>query len=101
MVNSPEAIIGRTETIHCITRNASLPITYILFLNKTTVESRTVSEEKGAKFKVTIYNETRLGHYKCKANNSQTGPTYSQNFTFILQGEERVTHHCGAGVRGH
>ncbi|XP_073435885.1 allergin-1-like isoform X1 [Dendrobates tinctorius] len=78
-------MIGHTETIHCVCRNGSLPITYMLFINQTTVGKRTVSGEREAAFNVTIYNDTRLGSYKCKANNSQQCSPYSAGFSFTLQ----------------
>ncbi|XP_044130755.1 allergin-1-like isoform X1 [Bufo gargarizans] len=101
-VNSPNVMTGHTKTIHCISRNVSLPITYTLFINKRfvekrtvpeergatsniTVEQRTVPEQRGATFNVTIYNETSLGPYKCKANNSLMQPVYSKELTFTLQ----------------
>ncbi|XP_040293343.1 allergin-1 isoform X2 [Bufo bufo] len=104
-VKSPNVMTGHTKTIHCISRNGSLPITYTLFINKTfvekrtvpeergatsnvTVEERTVQEERGATFNVTIYNETSLGPYKCKANNSLMIPVYSEELTFTLQVEK-------------
>ncbi|XP_069605246.1 allergin-1-like isoform X2 [Ranitomeya imitator] len=82
---SAYTMIGHTETIHCVCRNESLPITYMLFINQTTVGKRTVSEEREAAFNVTIYNDTRLGPYKCKANNSLKCSPYSMGFSFILQ----------------
>ncbi|KAM4034107.1 allergin-1 isoform 2-T2 [Anomaloglossus baeobatrachus] len=82
-------MIGETETIHCVCRNGSLPITYTLFLNQTTVDKKTATKERGSTFTVTIYNETRLGQYKCKANNSLKYTSYSAGFTYILQ--ERVS----------
>ncbi|XP_071968908.1 allergin-1 [Engystomops pustulosus] len=88
-VQSPITTIGRTETIHCLSRNASLPITYILFINKTMVAKEEVSQEGGADFSITIYNETRLGPYKCKAVNNGTNGTYSEERTFILREEKK------------
>ncbi|KAM4030404.1 Fc receptor-like protein 5 [Anomaloglossus baeobatrachus] len=84
-VESPYTMIGQTETIHCVCRNGSLPITYTLFLNQTAVDKKTATKERGATFTVTIYNETRLGPYKCKGNNSLTYIPYSAGFTFIPQ----------------
>ncbi|KAM3922039.1 allergin-1-like [Leptodactylus fuscus] len=84
-VNCPNAIIGHIKTIQCMSMNGSLPITYTLFLNKTIIEKRTVTKERRAAFNVTIYNETRLGSYKCKAKNSLTDASYSQGFIFTLQ----------------
>ncbi|XP_077113958.1 allergin-1 [Ranitomeya variabilis] len=78
-------MIGHTETIHCVCRNESLPITYMLFINQTTVGKSTVSEEREATFNVTVYDDTRLGPYKCKANNSLKCSPYSMGFSFILQ----------------
>ncbi|XP_069808881.1 allergin-1 isoform X2 [Dendropsophus ebraccatus] len=78
-------MIGHTETINCIYNTTDLSITYILLLNETTVEKRTMSENREASFNVTIYNETRLGPYKCKVNDSLLSPVYSQELTFTLQ----------------
>ncbi|KAM3922043.1 uncharacterized protein RB166_011345 [Leptodactylus fuscus] len=72
-------VIGKVETIRCIS-NGSLPINYTLFINQVMVASKTATEEKGATFNVTIYNHTRLGPYKCKANK-----LYSKALTFTLQ----------------
>ncbi|XP_072270205.1 allergin-1 isoform X1 [Pyxicephalus adspersus] len=81
---SPNVTIGHTMTIRCLIRNASLPITFILFHNKTTKGKKTVTEEGEATFNVTIYNLTNLGPYQCKANKS-TSNAYSKTFTFTLQ----------------
>ncbi|XP_075701371.1 allergin-1 [Rhinoderma darwinii] len=82
--SSPSTKIGCRETITCISRNASLPVTYILFLNNITVEKRMVSTEREVAFNVTIYNRTSLGPYKCRANNSVT-TKYSDAFTYTLK----------------
>ncbi|XP_073516414.1 Fc receptor-like protein 5 isoform X2 [Phyllobates terribilis] len=84
---SLNTIVGHTERIHCTAGNGSLPITYTLTLNEVTLDKRTVSEDRGAAFDVTIYDETRLGPYKCKANNSLKYSPYSAGFSFILQGQ--------------
>ncbi|XP_069611710.1 allergin-1-like isoform X1 [Ranitomeya imitator] len=92
MVISVDTMIGDIETIHCVCRSGSLPITYTLFLNQTTVGKRTVSKEREAAFNVTIYDDTRLGPYKCKANNSLKYSPYSAGFSFILQEKLSIPH---------
>ncbi|XP_073516417.1 Fc receptor-like protein 3 isoform X2 [Phyllobates terribilis] len=84
-VKSLYTMIGDTETIQCVCRKGSLPITYTLFLNQTTVGKRTVTQERGAAFNVTIHDAKSLGPYKCKANNSLKYSPYSAGFSFILQ----------------
>ncbi|XP_063819270.1 allergin-1 [Pseudophryne corroboree] len=81
--NSTE--IGNTETITCFSRNGSLPINYTLFHNERSKGTVTVSKKTGATFNITIYNETSLGSYKCKANYGVPNSTYSKEFTFTLQ----------------
>ncbi|XP_073435887.1 allergin-1-like [Dendrobates tinctorius] len=92
MVKCVYTMIGETETIHCVCRSGSLPITYTLFLNQTTVGKRTVSEERDVAFNVTIYDDTRLGSYKCKANNSLKYSPYSAGFSFTLQDKLSIPH---------
>ncbi|KAM5135278.1 allergin-1-like [Mantella aurantiaca] len=82
---SPDAMIGQTETIRCLFRGGSPPVTYTLFHNMSTREKATVSEGGGATFSITIYNHTTLGPYKCKANNSITRGIYSKKFSFTLR----------------
>ncbi|XP_072270206.1 allergin-1 isoform X2 [Pyxicephalus adspersus] len=77
--------IGKTETVQCLSRNGSSPITYTLFHNKKAKGTVTVSGWDGATFNVTIHNETNLGVYQCKANNSVSTDKYSQKFNFTLQ----------------
>ncbi|XP_077316754.1 uncharacterized protein LOC143936215 [Lithobates pipiens] len=81
---SPEATIGQVQTIRCVSRGGSLPVTYTLFHNKSTKGKMTASEERGATFSVTIYDHASLGSYRCKANNSFTGDIYSKEFWFTL-----------------
>ncbi|XP_077316760.1 allergin-1-like isoform X2 [Lithobates pipiens] len=96
---SRDVTIGSTVTIQCRCRNASLPITFMLFQDTSTKGRVTVSEKGEATFNVTIYNHTSLGPYKCKANSSAHPGMYSNNFTFTLQ--DHPTHGPGpAGETG-
>ncbi|KAM5135851.1 allergin-1-like [Mantella aurantiaca] len=86
----PDITMGRPVTISCLFRNASFPVTFMLFLNTSFKGKMMLSEEEEAKFNITICNVTELGPYKCKVNNSQTTGKYSDDFTFALQ--EPTTH---------
>ncbi|CAI9594832.1 unnamed protein product [Staurois parvus] len=92
----PNVTLGSTATIHCLFKNASLPVTFMLFRNRSSRGRMTVSEDVEATFNVTIYNHTSLGPYKCKVNNSATHGLYSKDFTFLLQ--EHTAH--GPGPTG-
>ncbi|KAM4663191.1 allergin-1 isoform 2-T2 [Discoglossus pictus] len=78
---SSTTMIGQNKTIRCLSKNGSLPITFSLFLNKSTQGVSTVSHEREATFYVLIQN---IGPYKCKANNSNNSVRYSQEFNFSL-----------------
>ncbi|XP_053564037.1 allergin-1 isoform X6 [Bombina bombina] len=81
-----ESVIGRNETIRCISANGSLPITYTLFLNKTSIGNITVSERKNATFYVIIHHNS-TGPYMCEANNTANKTKKSNTFNFVLKDE--------------
>ncbi|XP_063312223.1 allergin-1 isoform X3 [Pelobates fuscus] len=81
-------VIGNTETISCLSTGGSVPITYQLFHNRSVNGRIIYTEERQISFNVTILDATYLGTYRCKANNTQTHPMYSQSFNFTLQENE-------------
>ncbi|XP_067914559.1 Fc receptor-like protein 2 isoform X5 [Heterodontus francisci] len=69
LVNSTEVKLGETVTLHCITSTGTLPITYTLYWNQSSLQSAFTTQAAPAVFNITVETMAHSGEYRCKAEN--------------------------------
>ncbi|XP_048466923.1 Fc receptor-like protein 5 isoform X2 [Rhincodon typus] len=69
LLNSTEVQLGETVTLHCITSAGTLPITYTLYRNQSSLQSATTMQAIPAGFNITVHSMEHSGVYSCKAEN--------------------------------
>ncbi|XP_060700430.1 Fc receptor-like protein 5 [Hemiscyllium ocellatum] len=86
LLNSTKVKLGETVTLHCVTSTGTLPITYTLYRNQSSLQSATTMQAIPAGFNITVDSVEHSGVYSCKAEN-QISSERSNGLSFrILRG---------------
>ncbi|XP_072414923.1 platelet endothelial cell adhesion molecule isoform X6 [Chiloscyllium punctatum] len=86
LLNSTKVKLGETVTLHCVTSTGTLPITYTLYRNQSSLQSATTMQAIPADFNIAVDSVEHSGVYSCKAEN-QISSEHSNGLSFrILRG---------------
>ncbi|XP_078427359.1 platelet endothelial cell adhesion molecule-like [Cetorhinus maximus] len=69
LLNSTEVKLGETVTLHCISSTGTLPITYTLYRNQSSLQSVSTTQAILAVFNIRVETMEHSGEYRCKAEN--------------------------------
>ncbi|XP_043570959.1 platelet endothelial cell adhesion molecule-like isoform X2 [Chiloscyllium plagiosum] len=83
LLNSTKVKLGETVTLHCVTSTGTLPITYTLYRNQSSLQSATTMQAIPAGFNITVDSVEHSGVYSCKAEN-QISSEHSGGFLWWI-----------------